>query len=144
MAKDVEGETSLVQVEELHEYKAPLPSEVVKTTKKGSKMETIKQITELANVFTPDSVKFDKEAFDKACTALAGLIVVEANEMATEGSNENDSIEELLDAVKHLFHWYEGEMAEGEVNAAGAMIELGADAETTKADGCECDCELRR
>jgi len=30
MAKSVEGESSLVQVEELHEYKAPLPSEIVK------------------------------------------------------------------------------------------------------------------
>jgi hypothetical protein len=30
MAKSVEGESSLVQVEELHEYKAPLPSEIAK------------------------------------------------------------------------------------------------------------------
>ena len=31
MAKSVEGESSLVQVEELHEYKAPLPTAVFKT-----------------------------------------------------------------------------------------------------------------
>ena len=30
MAKSVEGESSLVQVEELHEYKAPLPSDIAK------------------------------------------------------------------------------------------------------------------
>ena len=147
MAKSVEGESSLVQVEELHEYKAPLPTEIAKATKKGSKMDTIKQIAELAKSLTPDSVKFDKDAFDAARTALANLIVVEAKEMATEGSNEKDSIEELLDAVKHLFHWYENEVAEGEVAApALSTIELGAEAEVTKG-GCDhedtcagCDC----
>lgn len=39
LAKSVEGESSLVQVEELHEYKAPLPTEVAKMTTKGSEME---------------------------------------------------------------------------------------------------------
>lgn len=39
LAKSIEGESSLVQVEELHEYKAPLPTEVAKMTAKGSKME---------------------------------------------------------------------------------------------------------
>ena len=208
MAKSVEGETSLVQVEELHEYKAPLPSELIKEStnyedintggegsepadkelysrvkaeakkkfdvypsavanawvvreykkrggkyrketkkttdaQKGSKMETIKQITELAKSLTPDSVKFNKEAFDKARTALAELIVVEANEMANSGSNEKDSIEELLDAVKHLFHWYEGEISEGEVQTPmnAEVMELGADAETIKSDECDCECD---
>ena len=143
MAKSVEGESSLVQVEELHEYKAPLPSAVIKATKKGSKMDQLKQITELAKSLTPDTVKFNKEAFDKARTALAELIVVEANEMATEGSNEKDSIEALLDAVKHLFNWYEGEIAEGEVQAPmnGDLIELSTEAEIAKDDSCGCDCE---
>ena len=149
MAKSVEGESSLVQVEELHEYKAPLPSEVIKTTKKGSKMDQLKQITELAKSLTPDTVKFNKEAFDKARTALAELIVVEATEMATEGSNEKDSIEELLDAVKHLFNWYEGEIAEGEVAAPmnGDVIELSTEADTVKSgcdheDSCsDCSCD---
>ena len=147
MAKSVEGESLLVQVEELHEYKAPLPTEIAKATKKGSKMDTIKKIAELAKSLTPDSVKFDKNAFDAARTALANLIVIEANEMAKEGSNEKDSIEELLDAVKHLFHWYENEVAEGEVAAPELnTIELGAEAEVTKG-GCDhedscagCDC----
>ena len=142
MAKSVEGETSLVQVEELHEYKAPLPSEVVKTTKKGSKMETIKQITELAKSLTPDSVKFDKALFDTAVKAIADLIVVEAGEISADNS-ERDSIENLLDALKHLRNWYEGEVEEGEVQAPmnGDLVELSADAETTKSDECACECD---
>jgi hypothetical protein len=46
LAKSVEGESSLVQVEELHEYKAPLPSEVAKMTAKGSEMENENEIKE--------------------------------------------------------------------------------------------------
>ena len=135
LAKAVEGETSLVQVEELHEYKAPLPSVVAKMSAKGSKMETIKQITELAKSLTPDSAKFDKDLFDKARKALADLIVVEANEMTTEGSDERMSIAHLMEAVNHLLAWYEGEEAEGEVMEE--TIELAADSET-KADMPDC------
>jgi hypothetical protein len=141
LAKSVEGESSLVQVEELHEFKAPLPSDLAKMTKKGSKMETIKQITELAKSLTPDTVKFDKELFDKARAALAELIVVEANEMATEGSDERMSIAHLLESVSHLLAWYEGEEAEGEVaegETAEETIELSTSAD--KADTpCDCD-----
>jgi hypothetical protein len=135
LAKSVEGETSLVQVEELHEYKAPLPSVVAKMSAKGSKMETIKQITELAKSLTPDSAKYDKDLFDKARKALADLIVVEANEMAAEGSDERMSIAHLMEAVNHLLAWYEGEEAEGEVMEE--TIELAADSET-KADMPDC------
>ncbi len=46
LAKSVEGESSLVQVEELHEYKAPLPSEVAKMTAKGSEMENENEMKE--------------------------------------------------------------------------------------------------
>jgi hypothetical protein len=44
LAKSVEGESSLIQVEELHEYKAPLPSEVAKMTTKGSEMENDNEV----------------------------------------------------------------------------------------------------
>lgn len=115
LAKSVEGESSLVQVEELHEYKAPLPSDVAKMTKKGSKMETIKQITELAKSLTPiDSAKFDKTLFDNARRALAELIASEALEM-TEGHDERESLGALVAAVHALMAWYEGEEYEGEV-----------------------------
>lgn len=140
LAKSVEGESSLIQVEELHEFKAPLPSDVAKMTKKGSKMETIKQITELAKSLTTiDSAKFDKDLFDKARKALADLIVVEANEMTTEGSDERMSIAHLMEAVNHLLAWYEGEEAEGEVMEE--TIELAAEPDTeeeTKADMPDC------
>ena len=153
MAKSVEGESSLVQVEEQHEYKAPLPSEVAKIikTEKGSKMETIKQITELAKSLTPDSVKFDKDKFDAALKAIADLIVVEAAEIVP-GNSERESIENLLDALKHLERWYEGEVAEGEVEGANAPQTLGEvvadiidgksdEPELTKSDSCDCpDC----
>ena len=139
MAKSVEGESSLVQVEELHEYKAPLPSDIAKSvvkTEKGSKMETIKQITELAKSLTPDTVKFDKDLFDTAIKAIADLIVVEAGEITADNS-ERDSIESLMDALKHLRNWYEGEVEEGEVIAPDLnTIELGADADVAK-NGCD-------
>lgn len=141
LAKAVEGESSLVQVEELHEYKAPLPSDVVKNiskTVKEKKMETIKQITELAKSLTPDSVKFDKALFEQARKALADLIAVEAKEM-TEGSDERMSLAHLLEAVNHLQAWYEGEEAEGEVE--GEMTELSATPEVAKeADADMEDC----
>ena len=139
LAKSVEGESSLVQVEELHEYKAPLPSEVAKMSAKGSKMETIKQITELAKSLTVDSAKFDKDLFDKARKALADLIVVEANEMATQGSDERMSIAHLMEAVNHLLAWYEGEKSEGEIMEQ--TIELAAEPDTDekiKADMPDC------
>ena len=139
MAKSVEGESSLVQVEELHEYKAPLPSDIAKSvvkTEKGSKMETIKQITELAKSLTPDTVKFDKPLFDAAIKAIADLIIVEAKEITADNS-ERDSIESLMDALKHLRNWYEGEVEEGEVIAPELnTIELGADADVAK-NGCD-------
>lgn len=46
LAKSIEGESSLVQVEELHEYKAPLPTEVAKMTAKGSEMENENEMKE--------------------------------------------------------------------------------------------------
>ena len=139
LAKSIEGESSLVQVEELHEYKAPLPTEVAKMSAKGSKMETIKQITELAKSLTPNAVKFDQTLFDNARRALAELIALEAAEM-TEGHDERHSLSTLVGAVHALMAWYEGEEAEGEVpmeNEENETIELAAagDAEREEAVG---------
>ena len=128
LAKSVDGETSLVQVEELHDYTAPLPSEIAKAIKttKGSKMETIKQITELAKSLTSiDSAKFDKTLFDNARRALAELIASEALEM-TEGHDERYSLATLASAVNALMAWYEGEEHEGEVAEEVGEIELAA------------------
>jgi len=145
LAKSVDGESTLVQVEEMHEFKAPLPSEVFKNTKteKGSKMETIKQITELAKSLTTDTVKFDQAAFDAARRAVAALIIAEASEMG-EGADESYSLNQLVEVANHLIAWYEGEVQEGEATPM-SDIELSADAEVTKDPdpdttmGCKCD-----
>ena len=143
MAKSVEGESTLVQVEELHEYKAPLPSALAKSvakTEKGSKMETIKQITELAKSLTSDTVKFDQAAFEAARRAVAQLIVAEANEVA-EGSDETYSLNQLVEVANHLIAWYEGEVQEGEASPM-SNIELAAEPEVQKDSnstaGCDC------
>lgn len=71
--------------------------------------------------------KFDQGLYDSAVAALADLIAVEANEMK-EGSNEVESLCNLLDAVKHLFAWYAGEAADGEVpDANPALTEMEAE-----------------
>jgi hypothetical protein len=96
-----------------------------------------------AKTIAGNTIKFDQAAYDAARRALAQLIVVEANEMAETGSNEKDSIECLLDAVKHLFHWYEGETEEGETPDSSPMsvLELADKPDDMKDDSCECDCE---
>ena len=101
-----------------------------------AKSALVETILEMHKSATGDTVKFDQAAYDTARRALAQLIIVEATEMS-EGSDERDSIEELIDALKHLFHWYEGETKEGETSAS---IELSAEADEAKG-GCECDCE---
>lgn len=115
LAKTVEGETSLVQVEEL-------VSEENKTTK-GSKMEQLKQIEELAKSLTTiDVAKFDKTLFDNARRALAELIAAEAMEMS-EGHDERYSLATLASAVNALMAWYEGEEHEGEVKEIVDVLE---------------------
>jgi hypothetical protein len=142
LAKSVDGESSLVRVEEIYEYKAPLPSQVFKNikTEKGSKMETIKQITELAKSLTPDTAKFDQDTFDAARRAIAQLIIVEAGEMA-ESSDETYSLAQLVEVANHLMAWYQGEVHEGEATPI-ADIELAVDPEITKEPdttaGCDC------
>ena len=94
LAKTVDGE--LAQVEDFTE--TPL----------------VEPLVSLSKSFLAELVKFDQASYDAARRALTDLIVVEANEMGDTGSDERDSIEALLDAVKHLFEWYESEVAEGE------------------------------
>jgi hypothetical protein len=84
--------------------------------KRALLMKNAQEIVELSKSIAPaDIVKFDQKLYDDARRALAQLIVVEANEMDTEDSNEEMSIAHLLSAVHHLFAWYQGEEAEGEV-----------------------------
>ena len=78
-------------------------------------MEQVKEILDLSAAYkNTDLLKFDKKTYDTARTALAQLIAIEAEEMGA-GSNEEMSLQHLLSAVHHLFAWYEGEEAEGEI-----------------------------
>ena len=83
-----------------------------------------------------DIEKFDAGLFEAARKAIAGLIQVEAGEMA-EGHDERMSIAHLLEAASHLQMWFQGEEEEGETSGAdGESIELAADG-----DACECKCD---
>lgn len=93
-------------------------------------------------------VKFDQKKYDQACAALAGLIVVEANEMKA-GSEEVRSIELLLASIKALHEWYEGEVAEGEVPGGSLQPEneieemyMAANKETATSDEVCADCKM--
>lgn len=73
-------------------------------------------------------LKFDKAQYEAARDALANLITVEAGEMK-EGHNELNSISHLLQAVAHLYSWYEGEETEGEVMDENVEMSIEADEE---------------
>jgi len=118
LAKSVEGETSLVKVEEYTEKDKSMLAEVIKE-------------------LHADSAKFDQASYDAARKALAQLIIAEATEMADTDSDERDDIDTLLSALKHLFNFKDGEVEEGETLATDAsMLNLSADA-TSK----DCDCD---
>jgi hypothetical protein len=94
--------------------------------KRALLMKNAQELIELSKSIAPaDIVKFDQKLYEDARRALAQLIVVEAGEMDSEGSNEEMSIAHLLSAVHHLFEWYQGEVREGEVLEA-EDIELAA------------------
>jgi len=93
----------------------------------------------------PTLNKFDQATYDNAITALSELIVVEANEMKA-GSDERESIKQLLHSIKHLFHWYTGEAMEGEVATPNTEViedTIGHDDILLSAmkDVDSCDCE---
>ena len=117
LAKSVEGETSLVKVEEFT------------TTKKDKSM-----LAEVIKELHADSAKFDQASYDAARKGLAQLIMSEASEIGDMDSDERDDIQTLLQALKHLFNFRDGEIDED----AGIlpMIQLAADA-TSK----DCDCD---
>ena len=132
LAKSVDGEKDLVQVEELHEKEEtennnPIQSDN-NSEKESDSMDT--STVSVPKSIVGDLVKFDKAQFEAAREALANLISIEAQEMK-EGHNELSSIAHLLEAVAHLHAWYEGEEAEGEVMEE-AEIELAA----KEADAC--------
>ena len=133
LAKSVGGESTLTQVEELIETQEISTSKEIPMAK-SVLAETILELVKSAN---GETVKFDQASYDTARRALAQLIITEAGEMA-DGSDERDDIEELIDAIKHLFRWKDGEDEEGETNMSGMTMEMAAKAADGSAD-CTCD-----
>ena len=99
------------------------------------------EILEAAKSLLAALNKYDQAGYEAAIGAIADLIIVEANEMKA-GSDERESIKELLGAAKHLAHWYQGEVAAGEVAGEVAAVEealyMSAEAEEEMADDAEC------
>jgi hypothetical protein len=116
LAKSVDGEKDLVQVEELHEKDEAENNNLIQSENNSEKESDAMDTTTVSvpKSIVGDLVKFDKAQFEAAREALANLISIEAQEMK-EGHNELSSLAHLLEAVSHLHAWYEGEEAEGEV-----------------------------
>jgi hypothetical protein len=128
LAKSVDGESSLIQVEELtegHDLRKALQSALHLLSLNKSEETSMKDTVELPVEAIGNLLKFDKTQYEAAREALANLIAVEAGEMR-EGHNEIQSIGHLLEAVMHLHAWYEGEEAEGEVMEEETIIERAA------------------
>ena len=125
LAKSVEGEANLVQVEELVEI-----TQSIETKDKSMLAEVIKELH-------ADSAKFDQASYDAARKGIAQLIISEASENGNMDSDERDDIDTLLSALKHLFNFRDGEIDEDQdAGMAPGMINLAADA-TSK----DCDCD---
>jgi len=178
LAKSVEGETSLVQVEELIEKKEPdyagmiperkgsptdkdLYAQVISDAKKkfdvypsavanawvsgeykrrggtySNKEKEKSMLAEVIKELHADSAKFDQASYDAARKGLAQLIMSEASEIGDMDSDERDDIQTLLQALKHLFNFRDGEIDEDQEAGMPPMIQLAADA-TSK----DCDCD---
>jgi hypothetical protein len=129
LAKSVDGEKDLIQVEELHEKEVTEENNLIQSENNSEKESDAmdKTTVSVPKSIVGDLVKFDKAQFEAAREALANLISIEAQEMK-EGHNELSSLAHLLEAVAHLHAWYEGEEAEGEVMEE-TEIELSAGSE---------------
>ena len=122
LAKSVEGEPNLVQVEEFT------------TTAKDKFM-----LGDIIKELHADSTKFDQASYDAARRGIAQLIISEATEIADGDSDERDDIDTLLSALKHLFNFKDGEIEEGEAMSTNMdMLGLSAAKEADMGD-CSCD-----
>jgi hypothetical protein len=129
--------TEVVDPEVVVEPTEPTEEPVVEETPAGDpEVEQAAELLNTAKSFFSTLNKFDQATFDRARTELANLITIEAGEMA-EGSNESYSISQLLEAVHHLFAWYEGEVAEGEVESPTIAEAVKDDVELSAKDATE-------
>lgn len=140
--------TEEVVVEETATEETEAPAEEAPAKETPVEEDATAEIVEAAKSLLGTLNKFDQAKYDTAVNAIADLIVVEAEEMKL-GHDERDSIKELLRAAKHLAHWYEGEVEEGEVAGVTPEGDLTSDdiymsADATEdcgcdgGDGCEC------
>jgi hypothetical protein len=126
LAKSVDGETSLVKVEEFT------------TTTKDKSM-----LADVIKELQADAAKFDQASYDAARRGIAQLIISEATEVAETDSDERDDIDTLLSALKHLFSFRDGELEEDEdmnMTTNGSTIELSANKEADSEDMTTADC----
>jgi hypothetical protein len=147
LAKSVDGEKDLVQVEELHEKEETENNNPIQSENNSEKESDAMDTTTVSvpKSIVGDLVKFDKAQFEAAREALANLISIEAQEMK-EGHNELSSIAHLLEAVAHLHAWYEGEEAEGEVMEETEIEMAAKEAEACPACGkkmCKCTAAMK-
>ena len=129
LAKSVEGEAKLVQVEEL--------VEITQKEDKSMLAEIIKEIH-------ADAKKFDQASYDVARRGIAQLIISEASEIAETDSDERDDIDTLLDALKHLFNFRDGELDEDNeaaLSTDGSLLNLAAKGDDSDEGSAGCDCD---
>jgi len=139
VGKSVNGDSTLTKVSEIYEYSAPLPTEVfknIKKTEKGStKMDTLKQIEELAKSLTATIVKSSDEhkaAYAMAVQGLTQLIALEATEQAA-GSNESYDILLLSNSLDYLKSWGWNEVYDAANDSIDiSILELKATPDLTK------------
>lgn len=129
--------------EEVTEENAPDPEETFHEEVPADQpaLDDADALIETAKSFLADLKKFDQTAYDEARTSLGRLIQIEADEMVEMGHDELNSLTHLVESLRHLAYWFEGEEAEGEVaEETGEMetesIELAAEADE---DGEMCE-----
>ena len=135
LAKSADGDV-VVQVEELHETTTESNEPALQSIATEEQNMKAAELIEASKKFADgDITKFDAKAYETARNALARLIAIEAKEME-DGHDERLSISHLLEAVAHLFAWYQGEEAEGEVMETEERedIELAAKKDEEKAE----------
>ena len=101
--------------------------EVAEVTPEAEIVEAAKSLLATVN-------KFDQATYDAAIAAISDLIIIEAGEMKA-GSDERDSIKDLLGATKRLYCWYNGEVENGEVANPNPAITGGDDDMDSSPDG---------
>ena len=130
LAKSVDGENTLTQVEDLIETQEK-ETPVEKSTLASS-------ILELHKANTGNLVKYDQASYQTAINGIAQLIMGEASDIIG-GADERDDIDTLLRALKHLFNFKDGEIDEDGDAAVDSLNLSAKGADSDGSAGCGCD-----